>query len=130
MHAHDQLYRDILLEHWRHPQNYGVISKPSFDVNSENPVCGDRLHMTGNIVGGILTDFKFTAQACVICTAYASLLSEQVTGQECLHIIDMPEKGLVGHEKNLPIGRLDCAFLSMRLLKKVLLDQDISTNPR
>lgn len=47
----DILYREIILEHWKHPQNYGVIDGADIDVSDSNPLCGDEIRITCVIAG-------------------------------------------------------------------------------
>lgn len=54
----DTLYRDIILEHWQHPQNYGVIKNPDIDVEENNPYCGDIIRLTIKLESNKLTSGK------------------------------------------------------------------------
>ncbi len=54
----DTLYRDIILEHWQHPQNYGIIKNPDIDVEENNPYCGDIIRLTIKLESNKLTSSK------------------------------------------------------------------------
>lgn len=121
MEAPDPLYREIILEHWRHPQNYGTLPNPSFDVTGNNPLCGDHIHLTGFIAHNTLEHLNFTAQACALCTASASLVTEYVTGKTLseLHSIWESDWSELA-ELNITEARLKCVLLPEKTLKKAL----------
>ena len=70
---------------------------------------------------GAISEAAFTANACAICTASASLLTERVTGMSAEHASTMPDADLVAAlGSELPSGRLDCAILPMTALRNAL----------
>ncbi|HEX3082830.1 MAG TPA: iron-sulfur cluster assembly scaffold protein, partial [Candidatus Saccharimonadia bacterium] len=62
----DPLYREIILEHWQHPQHYGVVAPADFDLSESNPLCGDQIRLTGRIEDGRLVEVAFTGEGCAI----------------------------------------------------------------
>jgi nitrogen fixation protein NifU and related proteins len=76
----DPLYREIILEHWQHPQNYGVVEPADFDAEGSNSLCGDRIRVTGRVTQGVLTEIAFEGEGCAISKASASLFTERVKG--------------------------------------------------
>lgn len=76
------LYQDIILDHYRHPRNFGVVPDASHAAKGHNPLCGDRvqvsLHVDG---GGHIDQVRFEGAGCAISTASASLMTEAVQGQ-------------------------------------------------
>lgn len=123
MEDQNSLYREILLEHWRNPNNYGTAHNPNFKVSGDNPLCGDSICITGTISKGMIVDVHFTAQACVICTAYTSMLVDRVEALNRKELIDLFSDELSYLDiVALPLGRRDCALLSWRLLKTIIAD--------
>jgi len=115
----DPLYREIILEHWQHPQNFGVIKNADFDVTENNPLCGDNIRLTGKIENGKLTKIAFSGEGCAISRASASLFTEEIKG-ESLDAIkkkkDTDVLELLGIE--LTPARTKCALLVFNTLKK------------
>ena len=116
----DPLYREIILEHWQHPQNYGVIKHADFDVRENNPLCGDEIRLTGKFEEGTLTKIAFSGDGCAISRASASLFTESIKGELVREIKNKKEKDileLLGIE--LTPARVKCALLIFNTLKKV-----------
>lgn len=115
------LYREEILEHWKSPQNWGVVNNGNFVIDESNPLCGDSIHLTGKISDGKISDIKFTGDGCVISRASSSILTEYIKGkstketqalnqQDFLSLIEIP----------LTAARLKCALLSYSALQKIL----------
>ncbi len=121
----DPLYREIILEHWTNPQNYGVIKNADFEVNDNNPLCGDDIKITGKITAsnaagkeGILTDIKFTGEGCAISKASASVFTEKIKGMEISEIKKItPEDVLAEIGLQLTPARMKCGLLVYSTLK-------------
>lgn len=117
----DPLYREIILEHWEHPQNYGIIKNADFDVTENNPLCGDELRLTGKIKNGIVTQIAFSGESCAISRASASLFTEEIKGKSLVQIKKKNDEdvlGLLGIE--LTPARMKCALLVWKTLQKEL----------
>ena len=115
----DPLYRDIILGHWQNPQNYGVVKHADFDVNDNNPSCGDKIRLSGKIAKGKLSDIKFESSGCAISKASASLLIERVKGMPISKISKITSADVL---KNLGVeispARHNCALLGFHALLK------------
>lgn len=115
----DPLYREIILEHWENPQNYGVIKNADFDVTEFNSLCGDEIRLTGKIKNGNLSEIKFTGEGCAISKASASLFTEKVKGmslteiKKLMHEDVLSELGII-----LTPARTKCALLIYQALQK------------
>ena len=72
------IYRDILLEHARHPKNSGRLENPGLSASVHNPLCGDELELTLDLSGDLIQDCKTIVRGCSICQAAASIMSELV----------------------------------------------------
>ena len=74
----DPLYREIILDNWQNPQNYGTVKNPDIDVSEVNTTCGDKIRLTGKIKSGKLVEIMFTGDGCAISKASSSLFTEQI----------------------------------------------------
>jgi SUF system NifU family Fe-S assembly protein len=77
----DQLYRDVIFEHYRRPHNKGAIEGAQIVTKGNNPVCGDRVTIYGKINGDKLEDVHFDGKGCAICIASSSLMTEALRGK-------------------------------------------------
>lgn len=113
----DPLYREIILDHWTNPQNYGEISDADFAVDDNNPSCGDSIHLTGKVKDGKLVDVKFTSEGCAISKASASLFTEKIKGMEIAEIQKIkPDDVLAELGLELTPARMKCALLVYQTL--------------
>lgn len=115
----DDLYREMILDHYKNPRNKGVLNPADIDYAEDNPVCGDHLHLTiqldeNDVVKGV----GWEGEGCAISQASASMLYESLIGKslEEIRAIDKQEiLDLLGIELG-PV-RLKCALLSLKVLK-------------
>ncbi len=77
----DDLYREIILDHYRTPRNRGELEPPAVRVEGFNPLCGDEITVYLNVTDGVVTDIKLTGQGCSISQASSSLMSAAVKGK-------------------------------------------------
>ncbi len=75
------LYRDVIVDHNRHPRNFGRLDPADAHAEGHNPLCGDRLTMYVNLDGERISEAKFEGSGCAISVASASLLTEAVKGK-------------------------------------------------
>lgn len=108
----DPLYRELILDHWKNPHNYGILDNPSFDTSKNNPLCGDNIRLTGKIENGKLTKIQFVSEGCAISKASASIFTDQIKGKEIEEIKKIKSEEVIG---NLGImltpAREKCALL-------------------
>jgi nitrogen fixation NifU-like protein len=119
----DDLYRDYILEHYRHPHNFGVLETPTSKYEGANPLCGDRITMMLGIADGVVKEVAFTGRGCAISQASASLLTDEIKGKTVEEVEKMtPEDvlDLIGVE--ISPARLKCALLSLDTLSHALAD--------
>jgi nitrogen fixation NifU-like protein len=76
-----ELYQDIILDHGRHPRNFGKLEHPSHFAHGHNPLCGDKITVYLTLVGDRIEDVKFEGRGCAISTASSSLMSEVLKGK-------------------------------------------------
>lgn len=78
----DDLYREIILDHYRSPRNRGELaSPPAIKSEGFNPLCGDELVIYLDVRDGVLADIKLTGHGCSISQASSSLMSAAVKGK-------------------------------------------------
>src|SRR4030081_2588900 len=79
----DELYREIILDHYRNPRNKGDLDPADVKVNANNPLCGDEVTITARISDDVQTvaALHFSVRGCSISQASASMMTEQVVGQ-------------------------------------------------
>jgi len=76
------LYREVILDHNRHPRNFGRLEPHDAHADGHNPLCGDRLSITLRRSGDLLADLRFEGQGCAISVASASMMTEAVKGKD------------------------------------------------
>ena len=117
----DDLYRDYILEHYRHPHNFGVLEAPTATYEGANPLCGDRITMMLAVRDGVVADVAFTGRGCAISQASASLLTDEVKGKPVAEVAKLTSDDvldLLGIE--ISPARLKCALLSLDTLEHAL----------
>lgn len=77
----DDLYRDIILEHFRNPRNQGKLDQPTFISHGANPFCGDELELTVRMEGETLREILVQPKGCSISQASASMMTEAIQGK-------------------------------------------------
>jgi len=76
----DDLYQDLILDHFKHPRNYRPLTKEEVLVDEDNPTCGDHIKLMARIEGGRVADVKFEGKGCAISMASASMMTEKLIG--------------------------------------------------
>ena len=77
----DDLYREIILDHYRSPRNRGELPPPAHRVEGFNPLCGDEITVYAQVEDGVLKDIKLTGHGCSISQSSSSLMSAAVKGK-------------------------------------------------
>jgi nitrogen fixation protein NifU and related proteins len=77
-----ELYRDVILDHNRHPRNFGPLADASHHAEGNNPLCGDCLSLALRLNGERIEEIRFEGSGCAISTASASLMTEAVKGKD------------------------------------------------
>ncbi|MBS1849047.1 MAG: SUF system NifU family Fe-S cluster assembly protein [Actinobacteria bacterium] len=74
-----ELYREVIVEHGRHPRNFGELADANRRIEGQNPLCGDHLEIALRVDDGVIVGIAFTGSGCAISQASASLMTEAVT---------------------------------------------------
>ena len=77
----DELYQEILLDHYRRPHNFGELADADGEADGHNPLCGDRVHVQVKLEGDRLAEVRFQGSGCAISTASASMMTDAVRGR-------------------------------------------------
>lgn len=77
----EDLYKEIILDHYRNPRNRGELPPPACKTEGFNPLCGDEIVVYANIVDGHIVDIKMGGQGCSISQSSASMMSQAVKGK-------------------------------------------------
>lgn len=115
----DDLYRDIILDAYKHPRNRGALPGPEASYEDENPLCGDVIRIDLRLSDGVIEDAKFSGHGCAISQASADLLLERVKGQP-VEVVQGLSREDVFQElgvDTLTVSRVKCAMLSLKVLK-------------
>ena len=67
----DDMYREIILEHYKHPHNAGTLEQPDIAHEDNNPLCGDRIRIELQVHDGQVADVRFQGRGCAISQATA-----------------------------------------------------------
>ena len=81
MNGLDDLYQEILLDHYRSPRNFGPLPGHDHEAEGHNPLCGDRVRVEVRLDGDRLAAVRFEGSGCAISTASASMMTEMVSGK-------------------------------------------------
>ena len=113
--AEDTMYRELILEEYKHPQNKGTLPHPTNTAHVRNPLCGDELTVTLIVKNDVINDVKFQGVGCAISQASASLFTEHIKRKTVDEVLAMDEQeiiALLGFAPN-PM-RMKCAVLALR----------------
>ena len=119
----DQLYREVILDHYKNPRGHGVIEHADARADGVNPLCGDEISIYVAFAedGETIDDVKFSGRGCAISQAATSMLVDMATGRKAQELAEMPKDELL-EEIGIPLTpiRLKCALLGLGVLKVAL----------
>ncbi len=134
----DDLYQEVILDHYKNRRHRGTLDAPSQAVDHNNPLCGDRIHLEILVDGDRLVDLRHSGEGCSISQASASMMSVAVVGRptgEALELVehfrrvmhgeDAPDEERLGDAVALGgvakfPARVKCALLSWMALKDAI----------
>lgn len=133
----DNLYRQVIIDHYKHPRNRGVIEGDYLTFEMDNPTCGDEIMLHLQIEEDKVKDVKFEGQGCSISMASASMMTQAIKGmplKEALKMSDLFSEMMLGEDidkTDIELGdiealqgvsqfpaRIDCATLAWKALEK------------
>ena len=115
----DDIYREIILDHYRNPRNKGKLLESDVSVHDSNPLCGDEIDIHLKLEEGRIKDIKFEGRGCAISQASASMLTEMVLDKPLNIVRDLAKQDILENIglTNLGPARIKCALLSLKVLK-------------
>lgn len=115
----DDMYREVILDHYKNPRNHGTLDPADFSFEDDNPLCGDRIRMDVRVgEDNKVKEVAFSGHGCAISQASASMLTEHIIGKSLDEVKQLSKDDileLLGIELG-PV-RLKCALLSLKVLK-------------
>lgn len=115
----DDLYRENIIDHHKHPRMRGELQEHDFAFEDENPLCGDRIRIELRVdENALVTDAVFSGAGCAISQAATDMLLETVVGKPLEDVRAMSKEdvmSLLGIE--LGAVRMKCALLPLKVLK-------------
>ncbi len=133
----DQLYRSVIMDHYKNPRNKGEIEDGALTVDMNNPTCGDRIHLTLQVEDGIVKDAKFDGEGCSISMSSASMMTQLIKDkkvEEAVELADIFSKMMLGEDfddEKYDLGdvealqgvakfpaRIKCATLAWKAMEK------------
>ncbi len=119
----DDMYREVILDHYKNPRGHGVIEGADAQAEGLNPLCGDEvtIYLQFDEDGETIDEVKFSGRGCAISQASTSMLMEMVKGRKAEEIAALPKEELL-EEIGIPLTpiRLKCALLGLGVLKVAL----------
>jgi nitrogen fixation NifU-like protein len=119
----EDLYREVILDHYKNPRGHGVIEDADAHADGLNPLCGDEVSIYVQFAddGETVEEVKFSGRGCAISQASTSMLMEMVVGKTAQEIAGLPKEELL-EEVGIPLTpiRLKCALLGLGVLKVAL----------
>jgi nitrogen fixation NifU-like protein len=112
-------YSETIVEHFRHPRNYGALPAPEVAYEDLNPLCGDRIRMELHVSADqTIVAVRFRGDSCIISRAAASILTELIQGRTLQEVVVLPQEVLLTalHTPIRP-ARLKCALLPLHVLQ-------------
>jgi nitrogen fixation NifU-like protein len=115
----DDFYRELILDHYKHPRHRGTLEPNDFSYEDSNPLCGDQIRIDVRLDSEQrVAEVAFTGRGCAISQASASLLTEAILGKPLAEVKALTREDvleLLGID--LTPARLKCALLSLKVLK-------------
>ncbi|MDQ0155290.1 Fe-S cluster assembly sulfur transfer protein SufU [Robertmurraya andreesenii] len=134
----DQLYRQVIMDHYKNPRNKGVLEDGSLTINMNNPTCGDRIQLTLRVEDGKVIDAKFEGEGCSISMSSASMMTQAIKGkttEDAIKLSKIFSNMMLGNEydDDIDLGdiealqgvakfpaRIKCATLAWKAMEKGL----------
>lgn len=115
----DDMYREVILDHYRNPRNKKLVAPADIEYEEDNPICGDHIHLTLKVdENQVVTEVGWDGDGCAISQASASMLYEELVGKN-LEDIRKIDKDYILEMLGISLSpmRVKCALLSLKVLK-------------
>ena len=114
-------YNELVLKHYRNPQNFGRLTKPTHEAEEINSLCGDEIVVSLKVRKEKIEDVKFETRGCALMTASASLLSKEIKGKTISSVSKLSKmdiEKLLGTK--ISKNRQQCIKLPIKALQSAL----------
>jgi len=114
------IYKELILDYYRNPRNFGKLENFSIESHDTNPLCGDEVSMQIRVGSNSrIEEIRFTGKGCAISLASASMLTELAKGKELEWVKQVSKEDVLKMLGNPDLGpsRIKCALLGMKVLK-------------
>lgn len=88
----DDLYRRVIMDHYKNPRNRGQLEDGAISVDLNNPSCGDKISLQMQVEDGIVQSARFTGEGCSISMSSASMMTEAIKGKTFAEAVEMAER--------------------------------------
>jgi nitrogen fixation NifU-like protein len=138
----DNLYRRVIMDHYKNPRNRGIIEDGSLTIDMNNPTCGDRIQLTIKVDDGVVSNARFDGEGCSISMSSASMMTQAIKGmkiEEALNLSTIFSDMMLGKEfdDDIDLGdiealqgvskfpaRIKCATLAWKAMEKGLKEEE------
>jgi len=138
----DNLYRRVIMDHYKNPRNRGILEDGSHTINMNNPTCGDRIQLTFKVEDGVVIDARFEGEGCSISMSSASMMTQAIKGkkvEEAIKLSKIFSDIMQGKEydDDIDLGdiealqgvakfpaRIKCATLAWKAMEKGLTEEE------
>jgi len=110
-----ELYQEVILDHSKKPRNYHRLEAANHEAEGYNPLCGDHIKVYLLVRDGVVEDVAFEGAGCAICTASASMMTQQIKGRSAEEVERLFRNfhALVTEEETLGTSREDLGKLEV-----------------
>ena len=117
------MYRENILDHYKHPHNHGEIKDAEIKFTENNPLCGDVITVNIKLNGSKVEDVRFRGRGCAISQAAASMLTDEIRGKTLKEAKNLQREDIV-KMLGIEIGvvRTKCATLSLVAVKNGIME--------
>jgi nitrogen fixation NifU-like protein len=119
----DQMYREVILDHYKNPRHHGSLEEADAEAEGQNPLCGDEVAVSVRFGadGETIEEMRFLGRGCAISQAATSMLTELVEGRKAADVAVLDKQELLDEIAiQLTPIRLKCAMLGLTTLKVAL----------
>ena len=119
----DDLYREVILDHYKNPHNYGLLEPSDAQAEGQNPLCGDEVSVSIRFAGDgeTIEEIGFEGRGCAVSQAATSMLTDIVKGRKATDVATLPKEEIL-EEVGIPLTpvRMKCAILGLGVVKVAL----------
>ena len=119
----EQMYREVILDHYKNPHGHGLLENADAQAEGMNPLCGDEVTVSLKFAGDgeTIEEVGFEGRGCAISQAATSMLTDLVKGKKASEVAALPKEELL-EEIGIPLTpvRVKCAILGLGVMKVAL----------